>query len=188
MHDACVPSTDKYFSWSPALPWTRPAAPVPRPRVPTQKIHYEGHSAERLAALTGAHITSARRWKRHGAPAPIAKLLRILLDGELGEVSDDWRGWHLVRGRLYGHDELNFAPSEVLALPYQLARIGALQQRVAELTEVRRYEVQADWIEGRFVAITAAIDCGPATTAPPPPPRAAATVTSLPARAGAGRP
>lgn len=141
-----------------------------------KKIYFEGYSAAQLAELTGEHVTSARRWKRQGAPPAIAKLLAILLDGDLGTIDPDWKGWHLVRGRLHGHDGLNFAPAEVLALPFHRAHIKALEVR-------NKFSVQADFIDQRWIDPTSTGDqSARATTAelPRPLPRATTVATLEP--------
>ncbi len=105
-----------------------------------------GLPAERLAELTGASLVTARRWKRTRAlPPPVRRLLAILVTGDLGPVDSTWCGWHLSRGLLCGPDGLTFEPAEVLAIPFVRAQVNAYQVR-------QRFAVQADWIDGRYVA------------------------------------
>lgn len=114
------------------------AAPMDR-----ELLH--GIPAEELARLTGAHVTTARRWKR-GAPLepPVARLLRILLTGDLGAISPAWRGWRLVDGKLYGPDLMDgFTPGDVLSIPFTRAQVEAYRSRL-------RFAVQADWIDGAY--------------------------------------
>ena len=100
-----------------------------------------GVPAEELARLTGVHVTTARRWKR-GAPLepPVARLLSLLLTGDLGAISPAWRGWRLVDGKLYGPDLVDgFTPGDVLSIPYLRSQVAAYQSRL-------RFAVQADWV------------------------------------------
>ena len=60
-----------------------------------------GVSATLIALATGAHLDTARRWKRTGRmPGAIAALLELRLEGELGLVDQLWSGFRLVRGQL----------------------------------------------------------------------------------------
>jgi hypothetical protein len=104
-----------------------------------------GYGAEQLAALTGVHVSTARRWKRgEPVPAAAARLLAILLTGDLGLISRAWRGWALRAGTLAGPDGMTATPPEVLAIPFVRAQVQAYQARA-------RFAVQADWVDGRYV-------------------------------------
>ena len=55
-------------------------------------------SNEELARLTGAHITSVRRWRRCGIlPKPIRKLLEFVAQNRLDHWG--WIGWVFRYGR-----------------------------------------------------------------------------------------
>lgn len=116
-----------------------------------REIFFPGTTAEELANLTGAHITSARRWKREGAPPAISKLLSLLIDGDLSAISPEWKGWRLKGARLIGYDGLEFERGEIMAIPYT-------RERVHSLERARKFEVQADWIEGGYVEPVSAAD------------------------------
>lgn len=109
------------------------------------RVAYDGTSAETLAELTGVHVTTARRWKR-GEPVPCAaaRLLAILLTGDLGLISRAWRGWRIGQAELVGPDGITATPGEVLAIPFVRAQVSAYQAR-------QRFAVQADWVDGRYV-------------------------------------
>lgn len=107
-----------------------------------------GVSAEQIADLTRVNVRTARRWKADPAhiPAPAAKLLSILLGGELGEIDRAWRGWRLVRGRLVSdRDGMDFGPAEVRAAPFLERALRAAQDR-------NRFALQADWVAERYEA------------------------------------
>lgn len=149
--------------------------PAPPPREKAKPLsHYYGYSAELLAEMTGAHVTSARRWKREGAPAPIAKLLRILIERDLGEIDAAWKGWNLYRGRLFGHDGLNFSPGEVMVTAYHRLQL-AEADRLA--TERRLAEERA-----RATALAANPNKRPTIVRLPPQPPREATSSAAPDR------
>jgi hypothetical protein len=178
MHSKVMVSAKIFSDVDLSRPWTR-SVPVRRPFVKCPPIHYPGHSAEALAELAGVHITTARRWKREGAPAMEDRFLRILTEGDLGEIDPVWRGWNLKRGVLCGLDGFFFTPGEVMGIPFTKALLKTLQQREAH---ERRFAVQADWIEGRYVEPAPSGDA-PATTDSAP--RQLSTATdATPLRAG----
>lgn len=73
-----------------------------------------GQSAHTLAALTGAHITTARRWRGGRMPAPIRRLLSILFERDLGVFAPAWRGWSISpSGVLVSPERWEFTPGEV---------------------------------------------------------------------------
>ena len=124
-------------------------ASVPRYGMQQSAMHnengiFDGYSAETIAGIAGVHITSARRWKRAGAPEHIHKLLRLLLQGDLAVISPAWRGWRIERDRLHSIDDAyTFSPGEILSLPFRLSQIAALEKR-------NKFAVQADWVAGCY--------------------------------------
>lgn len=104
-----------------------------------------------LVAITGAHVTTARRWKRAPrVPAWLARLVRVLIEGELGDVSESWRGWRLVRGELISPEGWTATPGEVRALPL-------MRQQIALYQVEQRLPAQADWITGDYRRLRGAL-------------------------------
>lgn len=88
-----------------------------------------GISAALIAALTGAHIDTARRWKRAGRmPTAVAALLELRLAGELGQVDDTWRGFRLVRGKLWTPENAPVTPGDIRAIPFRRLQLRELQR------------------------------------------------------------
>jgi Phage protein len=72
-------------------------------------------SNEELTRLTGAHITSVRRWRRHGSlPKPISKLLEFVAQNRLDHWG--WKGWVFHDGKLTSPDGLAVTSGEVQAI------------------------------------------------------------------------
>lgn len=88
-----------------------------------------GLSAELLASITGAHIDTARRWKRRGVlPPKAAQLIAIKLHGDLGAIAKHWQGFTLRQGKLWTPEGSSVTTGEIRAIPY----------RTQELEELRR--------------------------------------------------
>jgi hypothetical protein len=105
-----------------------------------------GYSAERLAELTGAHLATARRWKRQAHARPwLARLVRLCIEGHLGEISPEWDGWSLKHGKLYSPEGWEFTPGAVRAIPLMQAQIRTYQRE-------RLWITQADWVNQRYEA------------------------------------
>jgi hypothetical protein len=123
-------------------------------------------SADGLAQLTGAHITTARRWKRLPIlPIWLARFVRVLVDGELAEIHRDWRGWRVVAGELIAPEGWTFTPGEIRALPF-------MRQQLAQYQALQRIPAQADLVDGNWQRLPGALQSDAA-------PRPSATVTSL---------
>lgn len=104
-----------------------------------------GVSAERLARLTGCHLTTARRWKdRRRARSWLVLLVRTVLEGELDAISRTWRGWSIIGDELVSPEGWRFTPGDVRSVPFLVAQVKAYQAR-------ERTHLQADWIEERYV-------------------------------------
>lgn len=90
-----------------------------------------GHSAEAIAELTGAHVTTARRWKRgHPPPEPIRRFLRLLHEKDLGVLDPTWRGWRLTwHGTLASPEDWQYTPGEVRALTLLRAELARRESR-----------------------------------------------------------
>jgi hypothetical protein len=75
-------------------------------------------NVDTLAQLTGAHPTTARRWKRLKAlPRWLAILVRVVLEGELADVSAEFAGWCIRHGELVSPEGSRFTPGQIRALP-----------------------------------------------------------------------
>jgi len=101
---------------------------------------------EWVQQCTGRHRTTIARWRRHrNWPPEILRLARLEIEGELGLIDPRWRGWRLCsrRGQLFPPDAYatpatGFTPGELLALPWKLGRLQALEVEVAGLRERER--------------------------------------------------
>jgi Phage protein len=109
-----------------------------------------GIAAERIATLTGAHISTARRWKRSGKhPRWLEPFLAMAVSGQLGPIERAWRGWVLRDQYLVSPEGWRFSFGEIRAIPFMHAQIANYQR-------LQRCAVQADWIERRYVDPTGA--------------------------------
>ena len=101
-------------------------------------------SAETLATLTGAHLTTALRWKR---AKRIRRWLYVLVSvcvrGELESISKTWSGWSVRGPHLVSPEGWQFTPGEVRSIPFMKAQVRAYQDR--------QHFAQADWIAQRYV-------------------------------------
>lgn len=93
-----------------------------------------------LAALTGAHITTARRWKRlRRLPQWLESLVYTLAEGWLCRIHKDWRGW-MIRTRdgvLVTPEGITVTQGQIRALPQLYALRDALQAELRMLRELR---------------------------------------------------
>lgn len=95
-----------------------------------------GLTAESLAELACAHVTTARRWlRRRQAPPAIARALVLLRFGQLAAVSPTWSGWALRAGKLVSPEGLELTPGEVRAGPLHAATVRLLQRQLAAATD-----------------------------------------------------
>lgn len=123
-------------------------------------------TAEDLAELTGAHITTARRWKRQARPpAWLERLVCLALEGELGEISPAWRGWRVDQDKLISPEGWSFRAGEIRSLPF-------LHSQIASYQALQRIPAQADLIEGNWERLPGAMQADAA-------PRPSAAVISL---------
>lgn len=88
---------------------------------------------ERLVELTGAHVTTVRRWKRKARlPRWLARLVRVCLAGELDDVDRAWRGWKIRNGELVSPEGASYTPGAVRAGHLWKCRaleLGALRRK-----------------------------------------------------------
>jgi len=98
-----------------------------------------------LRALTGAHLTTAKRWKRtRRYPRVLGLLIRLCVEGQLGAIARQWDGWSIRGNKLVSPEGWEFTPGEIRSIPFMHAQVAAYQAR-------QRCIQQADWIEQRFV-------------------------------------
>jgi len=104
-----------------------------------------GVPVEVLRALTGAHLTTAKRWKRtRRYPRVLGLLIRLCVEGQLGAIARQWDGWSIRGNKLVSPEGWEFTPGEIRSIPFMHAQVAAYQAR-------QRCIQQADWIEQRFV-------------------------------------
>lgn len=135
-----------------------------------------GVPADRAAAVTGAHLTTVRRWKRlRRAPGWVSALVELCIAGELDRISRTWRGWRIRGELLISPEGWEFTPGAIRAIPLKDALIRSYQQK-------QRCVQQADWIDERWVT-PAQVNTA---TAPAGEPRHARDPTRLPGHRRAG--
>jgi hypothetical protein len=89
-----------------------------------------------LARLTRSSVRSARRWIRDGlAPRLVMWCLRIMFDAPLGEISHEWDGWHLRKGKLESPEGHAYTPHEVRAIALRMQHVAALERELATLAK-----------------------------------------------------
>lgn len=104
-------------------------------------------SAGHLSRALALPLRTARRYiARRRMPFALAFLWRVLIEGDLGQVSDEWRGWTLARGELISPEGIAFRPGEVLSIPIRQQQLAHLK---LELAEPR----QLDFLSGRRCAL-----------------------------------
>ncbi len=109
-----------------------------------------GIAAERIARLTGVHLSTARRWKRTGKhPRWLAPFLALVLEGELAPIARAWSGWRLRDQYLISPEGWRFTFGEIRSIPFLHAQVRSYQARL-------RTHLQADWIDERYVEASAA--------------------------------
>lgn len=123
-------------------------------------------NVETLAAMTGAHLTTARRWKRLTVlPLWLARFVRGIVEGHLCEISQEFAGWRIVRGQIVSPEGWEFSPGEIRALPF-------MRQQLAHYKAQARLPAQADFIESNWQRLPGALVSDAA-------PRAVARVVDL---------
>jgi hypothetical protein len=95
--------------------------------------------------VTGAHLSTARRWKRlRRVPRWLQRLVAVCVFGDLGQVHRAWRGWKLKDKTLVSPEGWEFTFGEIRAIPFMHAQIRTYQR-------LQRSVQQVDWIEQRYV-------------------------------------
>ncbi len=101
--------------------------------------------AEELALLTGAHLPTARRWKRAvRLPRWLSVLVRSVAEGWLDDLSPEFAGWCVRGGQLISPEGWQFSPGEIRALPFlrQQLALARVDQRGDELFQRRHAKLQ----------------------------------------------
>ncbi len=123
-------------------------------------------NAETLAEATGAHLTTARRWKRLTVlPVWLARFVRVIVEGHLEEIAAAWSGWRIVAGDLVSPEGWSVSPGEIRALPF-------MRQQLAHYKAQARLPAQADLVTGGWSTLPGALVRDAA-------PRPGATVSDL---------
>ena len=95
---------------------------------------------DEIAKLTGTCRRTVRRWYAKGRfPQAIELLLRLVYDGDLGIISDDWHGFWIQRryGCLVTDQGYTFAPGELRAFTIRQHYIATLERKLKEVTAER---------------------------------------------------
>src|SRR5688572_14625175 len=91
-----------------------------------------GIPATELAALTGVHLDTARRWKRAGTiPDPHATIIALKLYGDLGQLSLAWKGFALISDQLWTPEGSPITPGQIRAIPFRLHELNELRTALA---------------------------------------------------------
>jgi hypothetical protein len=104
-----------------------------------------GIAAEQLVAITGVHLSTARRWKRRRRlPRWLQRLVSLCVFGDLGQIHRAWSGWTLREKYLVSPEGWEFTFGEIRSIPFLHAQVAAYQAR-------QRWIQQADWVDQRYV-------------------------------------
>lgn len=96
-------------------------------------------SGRQAAAFLGVSHRTWLRWKRTGAPGWVGAVLRV----QSGLPPwDGWEGWRFGPGEMWppGYRD-PVTPGQVMAVPYRLQIIAALQRRIREFEGMSDQEV-----------------------------------------------
>jgi hypothetical protein len=92
-----------------------------------------GLSASTISDLCHVSLPTARRWKRRRqVPASHARLLELLIFGQLGALCSAWSGWRMREGKLITPEGWSVSPGEVRAIPYRLAQVSELERALRQ--------------------------------------------------------
>lgn len=87
-----------------------------------------GLSVPLLAHAAGVSLATAHRWKRqHRIPDPAARLVALLVHGELSVIGPAWRGFRLDAERIWTPYGFGVIPTEISSIPWRFAQIRALE-------------------------------------------------------------
>jgi len=91
-----------------------------------------GISPLAIAQAANVSTRTATRWKRHGVPACMQRVVLLGVHGDLAALHEDWAGWKLYRGVLWSPEGESFTPGHVRATRYQLALVRELRARMEQ--------------------------------------------------------
>jgi hypothetical protein len=95
-------------------------------------------SAEHLAQGLGISIRQARRFKAAGTmPALYGLAWSLAIDGDLGALFPEWRGWVMRAGQLWAPEGYGFRPGEVRAIPLRAQQLAHMQRELSEPRQLR---------------------------------------------------
>lgn len=118
---------------------------------------------ETLHNITGAHITTCRRWLRHPPPELVVRLVCIVMGGDLGAINETWRGWKLSKkGELSSPEEWTFTPGRIrtsylgwdtnsVARDQAERRASEAENQARAAESKLQRSTQADFVERRWV-------------------------------------
>jgi Phage protein len=107
---------------------------------------YGPWAVRQLAERARVHLSTARRWLRTGRCPWWLQQLRDAAS-DLGILAGPaWRGWSLHEDTLRSPEGELFRPSDLRAVRVMRGQIRAYQHTLS-------FQLQADWIEGRYVKV-----------------------------------
>ncbi len=84
---------------------------------------------ERTRVLIGASRATWSRWRRGltRTPTAVKILLRIVINGELPQGGDDWKGWRFCDGRLCDPSGIEHTPGTIQAWHWTQQQLQTLR-------------------------------------------------------------
>lgn len=111
---------------------------------------YGQWAVRQLAEQARVHASTARRWLRSGRyPWWIEQLRDCARD--LGILQVPWRGWSLRGETLCSPEGELFRPEDLRAIRVMRGQIRAYQHELS-------FQLQADWIEGRYIKVDVSVE------------------------------
>ncbi len=110
---------------------------------------YGRFAVRQLAEQARVHASTARRWLRSGRyPWWIEQLRDCARD--LGILAEPWRGWRVDGDALWSPEGERFTPIDLRAVRVMRGQIRAYQEQLS-------FQLQADWIEGRYIKVDVSV-------------------------------
>lgn len=110
-------------------------------------------SVKDIADLCGVDLSTARRWKRGAICLP--ESARKLLEGDLGCMAPEWRGWIIRGGELLSPEGWSITVNDVLASPLLRTQLAVYQAENRELRAVQE-SMEEQPLPGELPAIIVA--------------------------------